>query len=112
MRAMNRNYAALSLLGVIILASSAVVSAQPQPSPQPSSSAPLRASSTRGEMLYENHCTICHTSVVHVQENHHATSDVAVEGWVRRWATDQKLGWSDQDVLDVTEFLWQRYYKF
>jgi len=66
----------------------------------------------RGAMLYENHCTICHTSVVHVREDHRATSDVEVESWVRRWSTDQKLGWSQQDVDDVTSYLLQTFYKF
>ena len=66
----------------------------------------------RGALLYENHCTTCHTSVVHVQENHHAMSDGDVEGWVRRWSTDQKLGWSDEEVLDVTDYLLRTFYKF
>src|SRR5581483_8094011 len=66
----------------------------------------------RGAMLYENHCTICHTSVVHVREDHRATSDVEVENWVRRWSTDQKLGWSQQDVDDVTSYLLSTFYKF
>lgn len=65
----------------------------------------------RGAMLYENHCTICHTSVVHVRENHRATSDVEVENWVRRWSADQKLGWSDEDVDDVTRYLLATFYK-
>ena len=72
----------------------------------------LGTPSARGQMLYENHCTVCHTSVVHVQENHRATSDAAVESWVRRWADDQKLGWTDEEVLDVTDFLVRRFYKF
>ena len=68
--------------------------------------------SDRGAMLYENHCTICHTSVVHVREDHRATSDVDVENWVRRWSSDQKLGWSDEDVADVTAYLLRTFYNF
>ena len=66
----------------------------------------------RGAMLYENHCTICHTSVVHVREDHRATSDVEVESWVRRWSADRKLGWSEQEINDVTSYLLTTFYKF
>jgi hypothetical protein len=83
-----------------------------QPAPPAASAAPSRTGSARGEMLYENHCTSCHTSVVHVQENHRATSDLEVESWVRLRSRELKLDWSDEDVTDVTEFLLQRFYKF
>ena len=72
----------------------------------------LGTPSARGEMLYENHCTICHTSVVHVRDTHRATSDVEVENWVRRWSADQKLGWSDEDVNEVTGYLLRTFYSF
>jgi hypothetical protein len=69
-----------------------------------------RAATARGELLYENHCTGCHTSVVHVQTNHRATSDVEVESWVRRWSDEEQLRWTDEDVLDVTDYLLERFY--
>jgi cytochrome c5 len=67
---------------------------------------------SRGELLYENHCTACHASKVHLRENRRATSAPEVEAWVRRWASDQKLTWSDEEVGEVTTHLVRRYYKF
>ena len=67
---------------------------------------------TRGELLYDNHCTACHTSVAHVRDNRRANSVAAVEAWVRRWSGELKLGWSEDEVTDVTQHLVNRYYKF
>lgn len=75
---------------------------QEQPAPPPS----------RGELLYENHCTGCHASVVHVRENRRAKSAPEVDAWVRRWAGELKLNWSDEEIGDVTRHLVRRYYKF
>ena len=67
---------------------------------------------SRGQLLYENDCRGCHESVVHVREGRKASSPAAVEGWVRRWSGELKLGWSDDEVREVTRYLSQRYYKF
>ncbi len=96
-----------------MFASTVLLAACAQPPPKPAPAAPATlAIHARGEMLYENHCTICHTSIVHVRENHRATSDLEVESWVRRWSADQKLGWSDEDVSDVTDYLLHTFYNF
>jgi len=68
--------------------------------------------STRGELLYENHCTSCHTSTAHLRKDRRATSVAAVEVWVRRWSGELKLGWNDEDVQAVVRHLARRYYKF
>jgi mono/diheme cytochrome c family protein len=66
--------------------------------------APVRgAPPTRGELLYDNHCTSCHTSIAHVRGNRRANSEAAVE---------LKLGWTEDEVTDVTQHLVNRYYKF
>jgi len=67
---------------------------------------------SRGRMLYENHCTRCHTSVLHVRENRRAVSLKALEGVVRRWSGEEKLGWSVEEVGEVVDYLNRRYYKF
>lgn len=63
-------------------------------------------------MLYENHCTRCHTSVLHVRENRRAVSLKALEGWVRRWSGEEKLTWSEEEIVEVVDYLNRRYYKF
>jgi cytochrome c5 len=76
------------------------------------SSAPAVVVPGRGELLYENHCTGCHESKLHVRERRRAKSVVEIEGWVRRWSGASNLGWSGDDIQAVTRFLARRYYKF
>ena len=75
------------------------------------SHAPVYASDTaRGRMLYENHCTSCHVSTVHVRERHKARTLQDIEVQVRRWAHEQQLGWSEAEILAVRQFLQLQYY--
>ena len=73
--------------------------------------APVAASS-RGELLYENHCKVCHESVVHVRENRKVKSREDLRGWVARWSSERKLNWSNDEINDVADFLARRFYKF
>jgi len=67
---------------------------------------------SRGALLYENHCTVCHTSVVHIRDNRKAKSIADLNGWVARWSGELKLNWSDEVINEVAEFLARRFYKF
>lgn len=88
------------------------VPAAPLPTEKPKDLQPSPAVvGSRGRMLYENHCTRCHTSVVHVREKRRANSLQALESWVRRWSTEEKLDWSSQDLIEVVDYLNHRYYK-
>lgn len=66
---------------------------------------------TRGQMLYENHCQECHTSVVHVREMRRVRTMNDLEHWVKRWAGTLKLRWSTDEINDVVDYLNDRYYK-
>lgn len=66
----------------------------------------------RGMYLYENHCTECHTSVVHIQENPKAQSLDEIEAFVRRWVAYKNLTWSNDEIRDVLMHLNSRYYKY
>jgi hypothetical protein len=100
----------LFLAGVAILSVSAcggvqgpgVSAGEAQPSP----------SAYRGELLYENHCTSCHESIVHIRENRRARSAADLRGWVARWSGELKLNWSSDEIDAVAEFLANRFYKF
>lgn len=72
---------------------------------------PMAADAARGELLYENHCTVCHTSVVHVREHHKAKSREELQTWIRRWQKELALDWQAREIDDVAEFLNQRYYR-
>lgn len=66
----------------------------------------------RGQLLYENHCQVCHDSTVHIREHHKAKSSSDVQGWVIRWQNHLKLGWTMEEVNQVTDYLSETFYKF
>ena len=74
-------------------------------------SSALAGDPARGSLLYENHCMVCHTSVVHVREDRKATTRDEIRSWVERWQKELGLPWTSVDVDDVVEFLNNRYYK-
>lgn len=71
----------------------------------------LAADANRGQLLYENHCMVCHTSIVHVRERRKANSREEIEAWIVRWQTELGLNWDSGEVDDVAEFLNQRFYR-
>ncbi len=74
---------------------------------------PLQASEReRGRLLYENHCTTCHTSTVHVRSEHKAHTLEDIETQVRRWSVELGLNWSDAEVTAVRHYLSVRYYGY
>ena len=71
----------------------------------------LAADTARGELLYDNHCKVCHTSVVHIREDRKARSREEIRTWVQRWSKELGLQWGSVEVDDVIEYLNNRYYK-
>lgn len=69
------------------------------------------ADAERGRLLYENHCTVCHTSVVHIREDRKSTSREEIRNWIQRWQKELGLQWTSGDVDDVIEYLNDRYYQ-
>lgn len=65
----------------------------------------------RGELLYENHCQDCHLSTVHIRSQRRADTLESLQAWVRRWAEDRELGWDDEAIRAVVDYLNQRYYR-
>ncbi|MCR4300350.1 MAG: hypothetical protein NUV51_01945 [Sulfuricaulis sp.] len=105
--------ASLPAMAAIVPEGQRPVPTVPLPVEKPESSRPPPAVvGSRGRMLYANHCTRCHTSVVHVREKRRADSLRVLEGWVRRWSGEEKLGWSAEEVVEVVDYLNRRYYKF
>lgn len=67
---------------------------------------------TRGELLYKNHCRVCHESNVHMRENRRAKSMKEVISWIQRWSSHLKLDWDNDEIQDVAQHLNETYYKF
>lgn len=73
---------------------------------------PALADAERGRLLYENHCTVCHTSTVHIRDDRKSKSPADVRSWIQRWSGELKLNWSKDELADVYRHLNDRYYKF
>ncbi len=75
-------------------------------------SLPASAGAERGRLLYENHCTSCHASAVHIREQRKTRSPAELRAWILRWSGELKLTWSEDELADVYQHLNNRYYKF
>lgn len=73
---------------------------------------PGEAASPRGAFLYENQCTSCHKSTVHIREKRKARSLDEVRGFIERWADTLKLEWRKEDIDEVLEYLNATYYHY
>jgi len=73
---------------------------------------PARAAESRGELLYSTHCIACHTSQGHWRDGKLATNWSSLRAEVRRWQATAMLQWSEEDVLDVTRYLNDTFYRF
>ena len=59
----------------------------------------------RGRALYDNHCTVCHTSKVHSRVNRLPVNQTELREIVDRWQREENLRWAEQDIADVVEYL-------
>lgn len=66
----------------------------------------------RGQLLYENHCTDCHESLVHIRDNRKAGSLSALRAQIERWHETLELPWQSDDVGDVLAYLNRRFYGY
>jgi cytochrome c5 len=67
---------------------------------------------TRGQMLYENHCTSCHESMVYIRSKRKAKNYKEVANWVSQRADWLNLDWSVVEKHEVMQYLNERYYKY
>jgi mono/diheme cytochrome c family protein len=65
----------------------------------------------RGQALYENHCKECHESWAHTRDGRHVSSLDALRARVAAWSVHSGLGWSGEDVDDVTAYLNRQFYR-
>ena len=66
----------------------------------------------RGRALYENHCLVCHTSKVHRRNPASAIDTEALRFIVKVWVEEQKMRWSQEDIVDVVHYLDTTHYRF
>ena len=66
----------------------------------------------RGRELYDTHCGSCHSASVHGRAKRAATNFEEIRAWVIRWKENLALGWSDDEVDDVSLYLDNSYYRY
>jgi mono/diheme cytochrome c family protein len=71
-----------------------------------------QADTERGRLLYENHCTGCHASVLHIRNDRKVSTPAGLRAYVQRWAGELKLTWKEDELNDVYQYLNSRYYRF
>lgn len=67
---------------------------------------------SRGRLLYENHCGVCHTSKIHEREKRVAKNLDGIRFQVNRWQTHLKLQWNPQEIADVVNFVNDEFYQY
>jgi len=67
---------------------------------------------SRGELLYATHCIACHSASVHWRDRKLATDWASLLAQVGRWEKNTGLGWSSEEILDVTGYLNSAIYRF
>lgn len=85
---------------VLALAAASGLQAQPAPSAQ------------RGQLLYENHCVECHSVRMHWRDQRLVRDWPTLKYQVWRWQDAARLGWSPQDIDDVSRYLNDTIYGF
>jgi len=86
-----------------LLAAWCATAAQAQPGAVPT---------TRGQLLYANHCIECHTQQMHWRENKLARDWPSLRAQVVRWQATAKLNWTDEDIDEVARHLNETFYQF
>lgn len=71
-----------------------------------------QADASRGQTLYEAHCSACHDRSVHGRAVRTARTFEQVREQVVRWQREVGVAWQAEDVDAVTIYLNQRYYRF
>ncbi len=66
----------------------------------------------RGKLLYETHCSACHTLKIHWRERKQATDWNSLKVQVRRWQASIGLSWTDEEITDAADYLNVIHYGF
>ena len=66
----------------------------------------------RGKALYQTHCLACHAANMHWRDRKQASDLRSLERLVRHWQASTGLGWSAEEITDVTHYLNAVYYHF
>ncbi len=66
----------------------------------------------RGQLLYSTYCNVCHTSQVHWRDQKKVTDWSSLVKQVRRWQNIAGLGWTENEINDVSFYLNSMFYAY
>ncbi len=64
------------------------------------------------EATHAAQCARCHDSTVYTRPDRKVSSLAKLEGQVRACDVNLNLGWFDEEILSMTQYLNQQYYHF
>lgn len=99
-RAINSNRLLRILLFATLAGGGAASHSQPVPAP------------ARGELLYSSHCVTCHTTEMHWRDNKQAVDWNSLKEQVRRWQGNAGLMWDEADIVEVSRYLNDTFYRY
>ena len=65
----------------------------------------------RGRALYEHHCMSCHEGWAHTREGREVRTLAELRRRTEAWSVHSRLGWSDEEIADVTDYLNRTFYQ-
>ena len=65
-----------------------------------------------GQALHDGKCVSCHDSAVYTRSDHRVTSVEGLRQQVQRCDANLELGWFDEEIENVSQYLNATYYKF
>jgi mono/diheme cytochrome c family protein len=71
-----------------------------------------RTDTSRGAMLYDNHCIQCHTQQLYWQDKRLVIDKKSLTDQVNRWQRNAGLEWSDDDIKEVSQYLNGKFYHY
>lgn len=77
----------------------------------PPAPATLAQAPTRGALLYDTHCSGCHTTQMHWRDRRVVRDWAGLVDQVAQWAARERLGWGEADVLAVARHLDETIYR-
>lgn len=72
----------------------------------------MPADQVRGKLLYTTHCISCHEVEIHWREKKLARDWNGLKIQVNYWQKTAGLGWSEEDIEQVSAYLNAAYYHF
>ena len=66
---------------------------------------------SHGQLLYENHCIVCHRESLHERQNSKVASYADLRYQVERWTNEAARKFTPSEREDLIEFLDATYYR-